>query len=185
RRARCWLLLWRNKIIVARLEGLAVLLSFPRLRFPDSRQRLESWCNIGVLLDPLPEHGHIADHRGAAVADHHGRPPLVPVDAVGLNDVIKCPALLVEAAHYRRADRLSLRRGQSAGGKRCGCTRGYDLGGMQELATGHGNAPLGCGPSDSCPHPAIGSENKCYSNLTSRQLEADPGRPDKRLRPMP
>src|SRR5262245_51055956 len=32
---------------------------------------------------------------------------------------------------------------------------------------------------------AIGSENKCYSNLTSRQLEADPGRPDKRLRPMP
>src|SRR5262245_64417243 len=29
---------------------------------------------------------------------------------------------------------------------------------------------------------AIGSENKCYSNLTSRQLEADPGRPDKRLR---
>jgi NitT/TauT family transport system substrate-binding protein len=32
---------------------------------------------------------------------------------------------------------------------------------------------------------AIGSDNKCYSNLTSRQLEPDPGRPDKRLRPMP
>src|SRR5262249_5421462 len=32
---------------------------------------------------------------------------------------------------------------------------------------------------------ATGSENKCYSNLTSRQVEADTGRPDKRLRPMP
>ena len=64
---------------------------------------------------------------------------LVPVDAVGLDDVVERPALLVEAAHDRRSFRMALGSGETDRRERAARARagGDELGGTQELTTIH------------------------------------------------
>jgi len=70
------------------------------------------------------------------------------------------------------------------------CPRGCKLFAADQQPKAHrtGGAaawPLAAWLDETAQAFGLDSENKCYSNLASRQLEADPGQPDKRLRPMP
>ena len=68
-----------------------------------ARDRGEGQPDIGHLLDPLADAGEIGVGLDAARPVDIQRTRLVPIDAVGADDVVDEPALGIEPAHARRA----------------------------------------------------------------------------------
>jgi len=92
-----------HEIIVARGDVAAGLLGGLGLGLSPPRHRLERRRNVGHLLDALADTRDVgAALRAAGARDVH-RARLVPVDAVGADDVVEQPALLLEALHMRLA----------------------------------------------------------------------------------
>ena len=73
------------------------------LGFAAARHGGESRADIGHLLHPLADAGEIGIGLDAARRMDIERARLIPVDAVGADDVVDEPALRVEAGHGRRA----------------------------------------------------------------------------------
>src|SRR5262249_60676078 len=92
-----------DALVVAR-RTLAIVLP---LRFgfglAPARHRLEGGTDVGHLLPPLADAGEIGVGFDAARSVEVERAWLVPVDAVGADDVVDQPALLLEPAHMRLA----------------------------------------------------------------------------------
>ena len=68
--------------------------------------RGEGGADIGHLLHPLADTGEIGIGLDAARRMDIERTRLIPIDAVGADDIVDEPALLVETAHLRRAAML-------------------------------------------------------------------------------
>src|SRR6202008_2804525 len=64
-----------------------------------ARDRLEGGADVRHLLDPLADAGEIGVGLVAAGTAEIERARLVPVDAVGADDVVEEPSLRLEAAH--------------------------------------------------------------------------------------
>ena len=93
----------RHEVVVARGHLVAGLLGGLRLGLAPARHRLEGRADVGHLLHPLADAGEVGVGLVAAGAVEIERARLVPVDAVGADDVVEEPALLLEAAHMRLA----------------------------------------------------------------------------------
>ena len=93
----------RHEIVVARGDLVADLLGRLGLGLAPARNRLESRADIRHLLHALADAGEIGVGLVAAGAVEIKRARLVPVDAVGADDVVDEPALLLVAAHMRLA----------------------------------------------------------------------------------
>src|SRR5262249_23127222 len=68
-----------------------------------ARDRLEGRADVRHLLHPLADAGEISVGLVAAGTAEVERARLVPVDAVGADDVVEEPTLRLEAAHVRLA----------------------------------------------------------------------------------
>jgi hypothetical protein len=99
---------------------------------------IRSRRDIGEFFDALSQCRHVADNRRAAGSDQTAGAALIPIDAVGLDDIVERPALVVEPAHDGRPFGVTLgskaSRCQSAARARAGSD---DLCGMQELTAVH------------------------------------------------
>ena len=93
----------RHEVVVARGHLVAGLLGGVGLGLAPARHRLEGGADIGHLLHPLADAGEVGVGLVAARPVHVERARLVPVDAVGADDVVEQPALLLEAANMRLA----------------------------------------------------------------------------------
>ena len=93
----------RHEIIVARGDLAAGLLGGLGLGLAPARHRLERRRDVGHLLDALADAGDVGAALRSARARDVNRARLVPVDAVGADDVVEQPALLLEALHMRLA----------------------------------------------------------------------------------
>lgn len=93
----------RHEIVVARSDLAARVLGGLRLGLTAARHRFERRRDVGHLLDALAHAGDVGCALHAARPADVDRARLIPVDAVGTDDVVECPALLAEAAHMRLA----------------------------------------------------------------------------------
>ena len=93
----------RHEVVVARGHLAVGVLGGLRLGLAPARHRLEGRADVGHLLHPLADAGEIRIGLVAARAAEIERARLIPVDAVGADDVVEQPALLLEAAHLRLA----------------------------------------------------------------------------------
>ena len=93
----------RHEIIVARRHLAVGLLGGLGLGFAPARHRLECRADVGHLLHALADHREIGIGLVAARAAEIERARLIPVDAVGADDVVDQPALLDKALHVRLA----------------------------------------------------------------------------------
>ena len=91
----------RHEVVVARRHLAIGLLGRFRLRLAPARNCLEGGSDVGHLLDALTDAGEIGGSFDAARSVEIERAWLVPVDAVGADDVVDEPALLLEPAHMR------------------------------------------------------------------------------------
>ncbi len=92
-----------HEIVVARGDLVADLLGRLRLGLAPACNRLEGGTDIRHLLHALADAGEVGVGLVAARAVEIERARLVPVDAVGADDVVDEPALLLVAAHMRLA----------------------------------------------------------------------------------
>src|SRR5262245_44535562 len=99
----------RHEVVVARGHLVIGLLGRLRLGLAPARDRLEGGPDVRHLLHPLADTRKIGVRLVAARAAEIERARLVPVDAVGADDVVEEPALLLEAAHVRLAARVENR----------------------------------------------------------------------------
>src|SRR6202042_2242612 len=81
-----------------------------RLGFAAAGDGGEGRADIGHLLHPLADAGEIGIGLDPAGGVDIERPRLVPIDAVGADDIVDEPALLVEASHMRLAALIADRR---------------------------------------------------------------------------
>ncbi len=93
----------RHEEIVARGDLAVGLRRGIGLGLAAARDGGKGRADIGHLLHPLANAGEIGIGLDAARQMDVERARLVPIDAVGADDVVDQPALLVEAAHARRA----------------------------------------------------------------------------------
>ena len=93
----------RHEVVVARGDLVIGLFGGFRLGLAPAGDRLEGRPDVGHLLHPLADAGEIGVGLVAARSAQIERARLVPVDAVGADDVVEQPALLLEAAHVRLA----------------------------------------------------------------------------------
>src|SRR5207247_1043994 len=73
-----------------------------RARLAPPRRRLERGRDVGELLHALPDGGDVGGRFRAERGRKSGQARLVPVDAVGADDVVENPALLGPAPHRGR-----------------------------------------------------------------------------------
>src|SRR5262245_2458036 len=92
-----------HEVIVARGHFAIGLLGRFRLGLAPARHRLERWADVRHLLHALADAGEIGVSLVAARTAEIERARLVPVDAVGADDVVEEPTLRLEAAHMRLA----------------------------------------------------------------------------------
>src|SRR5262244_2249440 len=92
-----------HEVIVARGHPAIGFLGRFRLGLAPSRHRLEGRADVRHLLHPLADAGEIGVGLVAAGTAEIERARLVPVDAVGADDVVEEPTLRLEAAHMRLA----------------------------------------------------------------------------------
>src|SRR5262249_55675634 len=97
--------------VVARRHLTVGLLGRFRLGLAPARDRLECGTDIRHLLHPLADAREIGVGFDAAWSVEVERSWLVPVDAVGADDVVDEPALLLEPAHVRLAALVEYRLG--------------------------------------------------------------------------
>ena len=95
--------------MVARRGLVAGLLGVLRDRFALFRQRLESRADIDQPLHLLAQLRHVRHDGGPAGANGDAGVALIPIDAVGLDDVVENPALFVEALDHGLALRIAVR----------------------------------------------------------------------------
>ena len=105
----------RHEEIVARGDLVIGLRCGIGLGLAPPRHGGERRADIGHLLDPLADAGEIGVGLDAARPVDIERARLVPIDAVGADDVVDEPALGVEPAHARRAAMIANRRESLAG----------------------------------------------------------------------
>src|ERR1019366_827452 len=130
-----------NEIMVARGNLLARLVGLFCERLAPARDRLEGGPDVGIFLDALTQPVHVVEDIEPAGAQQPAGTTLIPIDAIGLNDIVERPPLLVETTHQRLAFWVSrVRSGDRNGGERRTRTgRGsHNFGGVQELTTIHG-----------------------------------------------
>src|SRR6516162_4977595 len=92
-----------HEIIVARGHPAIGFLGRFCLGLAPARDRLEGRADVRHLLHPLADAGEIGVGLVAAGTAEIERARLVPVDAVGADDVVEEPTLRLEAAHMRLA----------------------------------------------------------------------------------
>src|SRR5215831_9698067 len=92
-----------HEVIVARGHPAIGLLGRFCLGLAPARDRLEGRADVRHLLHPLADAGEIGVGLVAAGTAEIERARLVPVDAVGADDVVEEPTLRLEAAHVRLA----------------------------------------------------------------------------------
>jgi hypothetical protein len=93
----------RHEVVVARGHLVIGLRRRLGLGFAPARHRFEGGADVSHLLHALADAGEIGVGLVAAGAAEIQRARLIPVDAVGADDVVEEPALLLEAAHVRLA----------------------------------------------------------------------------------
>src|SRR5215207_9830088 len=86
--------------MIARLRQLAGRFGLAALLFTARRGLGEFPRNIDKFPDAAAELGQILLNPGTTVADNFSGPPLIPIDAAGLNDLVQYPALLAPAFHF-------------------------------------------------------------------------------------
>jgi hypothetical protein len=79
---------------------------------------LERQGDVGIFLHSLTNDGEVPIGVETARTVETDAPRLVPIDAVGLDDVIDHPPLLTLAPRHRLANRLGLRNGRRWGVQR-------------------------------------------------------------------
>src|SRR5215475_7028451 len=92
-----------HEVIVARGHPAIGLLGGFRLGLAPACHRLERWADVRHLLHALADAGEIGVGLVAARTAEIERARLVPVDAVGADNVVEEPTLRLEAAHVRLA----------------------------------------------------------------------------------
>ena len=125
----------RHVPVVARGDEAALGLGVARLGLAPLGGALERRADIGHLLHAGADRGEIRVGFDAARRGQIDRARLVPVDAVGADDVVERPALLGEALRGRGAVRLGERRVARGGERRA---RAHDGERAKEAATIHG-----------------------------------------------
>ena len=146
----------RHEIIVAGHDLVAGLLGRLGHRFALVGERFECRADIDQPLHALAQFVHVRRGARSEAAERGGGAALVPIDAVGLDDVVEHPALLVETLDRRLALWPAVRpvarvRG-GAGAGRFGCGGGDDVcdcrtrggrqrTGLQECTTIHDAPP--------------------------------------------
>ena len=99
----------RRDLVIGKCRCIGLGLATPRYRG-------KGRTDIGHLLHPLADAGKIRVGFNAARRVDIERPRLIPVDAVGANDIVDQPALFIETAYLRRAAMIENRRENLAAG---------------------------------------------------------------------
>jgi hypothetical protein len=76
------------------------LLGIFRHRFALLCQRLKGGANVDEAFDPFSQFVHVWHGAGTASANGDRGMALIPIDAVGLDDIVENPALIVEAFNH-------------------------------------------------------------------------------------
>src|SRR5262249_59713953 len=92
----------RNEEIIARGDFAIGLRRGIGLGLAAARHRRKGRADIGHFLHPLADAGEIGIGFDAAGQMDVQRTWLIPIDAIGANNIVDEPALLLEAAHPRR-----------------------------------------------------------------------------------
>src|SRR5262249_58978274 len=92
----------RNEEIIARRDFAIGLRRGIGLGLAAARHRRKGRADIGHFLHPLADAGEIGIGFDAAGQMDVQRTWLIPIDAIGANNIVDEPALLLEAAHPRR-----------------------------------------------------------------------------------
>src|ERR1019366_8337773 len=90
-----------NEIMVARGTLLARVVGLFCQRLASARDRLEGGPDVGIFLHALTQPVHVVEDIEPAGAQQSAGTPLIPIDAIGLNDIVERPSLLVETKHHR------------------------------------------------------------------------------------
>ena len=105
----------RHEEVLAGCHPLARRLRGARLGLPTLRGRLESGRGIREFLDALSDRREVCIRLHATGRAQIGRARLVPIDAIGTDDVVDEPALLDPAARARGSLRIGIRAAHGRG----------------------------------------------------------------------
>ena len=143
-----------HEIVVAGQNLVAGLLGCLGRRFAFAGKQFECRTNIDQPFHALAQFVHVGRGARSETAERGAGAALIPVDAIGLDDIVEHPALLVEALHHRLAFRPPVRpvagvRGGGGGGRLgrgddvCDCRAGgrRQRTGLQECTTIHDVSP--------------------------------------------
>jgi len=114
----------RHEIIVARGHEMAGRLGRLGLGFAAARDCRERGPDVRHLLHPLADTGKIRVGLDAARCIQIKRARLIPVDAIGADDIVEQPTLRVEAAHLRLAALIEDGLGRAIHGRLLACYGG-------------------------------------------------------------